>query len=61
MGQVIKLFNNDEFITFKNGTKVNISEFRRIHRAVWAQVRPGMTDKDLDRIIENTVARMKPN
>jgi hypothetical protein len=61
MGQVIKLFDRDKYFTTKGGTTVNISELMRIHRAVFDQIRPGMTEEEIDRIIKITVAKMRPN
>lgn len=64
MGQVVKLFDRDNYVTVivgKQKKTINLSEINRIHQAVWMQLRPGMTEKDLDRIIRDTVARMRPN
>jgi hypothetical protein len=40
----------DQFYFTKSGTKVNISELCWIYRTVEANIEPGMTEADVDRI-----------
>ena len=56
-----KLIDGDKYFRTPSGKIVNISEILRIRDAVYAAIKPGMSEAEIDQIIAATVKRLCPN
>ena len=55
------VIDGDQFFETSTGLMVNISEMTRVYCEVVAQIRPGMSEAQIDEIIAATNKRMSPN
>ena len=53
--------DGEQYFLTESGYLINVSELRRIFRAVAEQVEPGMSQEQINQIVSATVKRMSPN